>query len=346
MQSAPRYIVQEQVAATVAKSIDADLPTLRQHKKGFLMESLGRRQKLCQVRGAVNAAAVMLEILQRQKLQGLQLITQGDSGKRRDPRTLQSAVLSAISRVAASEGNDRVSSTQYSSYRPLNDQRQRFVLDRSVAQQSVAAGTILEGRLLSASDEAPRMPRGSDPLQGTAVISGGLGGLGLLSAVWMAEQGCRSVALLGRSGRADIGHSCILNATAVVTISRCDVCVSTEAADLFTPGKISQMIHAGGVLRDMLLTKMTVSPIREVLAPKAAGLDTLSHYRSLCGAKYTLFSSIAGVLGSAGQGNYAAANSYMDSWAGQAENEVSPAKPLLPRRQNLQSSWSGISVTS
>ena len=89
-----------------------------------------------------------------------------------------------------------------------------------------------------------------------------------------------------------------------------------------SPPAKSGLLHAGGVLEDALLPRHSLGSLRRVLAPKLAGLLHLAH-ASAAGppASTALFSSIASMLGSPGQGNYAAANAALDGWALRAQRQ-------------------------
>ena len=80
------------------------------------------------------------------------------------------------------------------------------------------------------------------------------------------------------------------------------------------------------ITQDGLLGSQTLGSLRAVLAPKVAGLANLASGTgggAAAGCKALLaFSSIAGALGSAGQGGYAAANSAVDAWSGAAAAQV------------------------
>jgi hypothetical protein len=103
---------------------------------------------------------------------------------------------------------------------------------------------------------------------------------------------------------------------------RCDVSVAAEVAGMERGGRVSHVIHAGGVLKDGVVGSQTAAGLREVYAPKATGLRNLAAAFSGIGPMVVAYSSIAGVLGSAGQANYAAANAYMDAWADVATQQV------------------------
>lgn len=155
---------------------------------------------------------------------------------------------------------------------------------------------------------------------GSVLITGGLGGLGMLSATWLQRQHeGRHLVLLGRSGRSS-SAAAALTAGGWVTMARADVATAEEAAAAVALATRQQglgaVLHAGGVLADALLLNQTPAKLRAVAAPKLSGL------RQLAGAaaqqplgQLLLFSSIAGELGTAGQGGYAAANSALDATA-------------------------------
>lgn len=156
-----------------------------------------------------------------------------------------------------------------------------------------------------------------------ALITGGMGSLGILMADWLAQRGCSSLQLQGRSGRGTLPLAAI-GAGACVNISRVDVGVAEEASagTLMAPAgarrqPLSDVLHAGGVLADALLGNQTPARCRTVLAPKVEQLRLLA--AGAAGAevpvRVMLFSSVAALLGSGGQGNYVAANGTLDAWA-------------------------------
>ncbi len=80
--------------------------------------------------------------------------------------------------------------------------------------------------------------------------------------------------------------------------------------------KTTCFIGAGGVLQDAPIAKLTSKSVRAVFAPKVDGaLNLLQTSWATPLASLNAFSSVASFIGSAGQGNYAAANSALDAWA-------------------------------
>ena len=203
---------------------------------------------------------------------------------------------------------------------------------------ALRAGTMFGPRLLPASRQAAAAAAAGTGGSFTTLITGGLGGLGLLTAGWLQQansgQPGTSLVLLGRSGRSmdsrrssggdTAGAAALTTAGAsspcLVRLVRCDVAASEEAAAAVAAAArqhaVGSLLHAGGVLADALLLNQTAASLRAVAAPKVAGLQQLS--AAAAGqplVQMLLFSSIAGELGTAGQGNYAAANAALDAAA-------------------------------
>lgn len=159
---------------------------------------------------------------------------------------------------------------------------------------------------------------------GTYLITGGLGGLGLSLAVWLAERGAGQLVLLGRSGVTRDDQRAALEAiralgctTTIVTGDVADLSVVRSALDAIPSDKpLRGVVHCAGVLDDHLVEDLTVESFRRVMAAKVAGawnlhLATCNHELDF----FVLYSSAAGLVGSAGQANYAAANACLDALA-------------------------------
>jgi acyl transferase domain-containing protein/acyl-CoA synthetase (AMP-forming)/AMP-acid ligase II/acyl carrier protein len=158
----------------------------------------------------------------------------------------------------------------------------------------------------------------------TYVITGGLGGLGLSVARGLVERGARHLLLIGRrppsaealAAIAELQQVGVHVVTAGADVAEYDELgkVLAEAHDSMPP--LRGIIHAAGVLDDGVLLEQTPERFERVLAPKVRGawnLHLLTETQSL--DFFVLFSSAASLLGSAGQGNYAAANSFLDALA-------------------------------
>ncbi|WP_371863010.1 type I polyketide synthase [Embleya hyalina] len=162
---------------------------------------------------------------------------------------------------------------------------------------------------------------------GRILITGGTGGLGARVARWAAEHGANDVVLVSRSGRkapgADELARDLAEFGARTTIVSCDLAdraaVARLVAEVEADGvPIEAVVHAAGIARDRALLDTDPRTCADVLAGKAVGaanLDAVFGERPL--RAFVLFSSIAGVWGSGGQGAYAAANAALDALAEQ-----------------------------
>ncbi|WFB10770.1 SDR family NAD(P)-dependent oxidoreductase [Streptomyces sp. LX-29] len=159
---------------------------------------------------------------------------------------------------------------------------------------------------------------------GGYLITGGLGGIGLVAARWMVDAGARHVVLVGRrspgaEARATLAE--LRSAGARVDVVHADVTRADEVRDLVASfGRerppLRGVFHAAGVLDDGTLLQQDWDRYRAVLAPKVHG----AHHLDVCTRElpldfFVLFSSFVAVLGSPGQGNYAAANAALDTLA-------------------------------
>jgi acyl transferase domain-containing protein/acyl carrier protein len=195
---------------------------------------------------------------------------------------------------------------------------------------------ITEGRL-----QAPELERVTpgrkarpDLADGTVLITGGTGTLGSLVARHLVtEYGVRSLLLTSRRGARD-AEPLITELTgkgAEVTVAACDAAdrdALAAALDL-VPARhpLVAVVHAAGVLADGVTTSLTPDRVEQVLRPKLDGVCNL-HELTLGSdlAAFVLFSSLSGVLGSPGQGNYAAANAFLDAFAERRRAEGLPAQ--------------------
>ncbi|NEO36999.1 MAG: SDR family NAD(P)-dependent oxidoreductase [Moorea sp. SIOASIH] len=172
-------------------------------------------------------------------------------------------------------------------------------------------------------DAATEMPL-SFREDATYLITGDLGGLGLLVAGWMVEKGAKHLVLVGRSSP---NHAVVKKlaeleqAGASVVVEKADVSEFESMGRVLS--KINQstlplrgVIHAAGMLSDGVLQNQSWSSFEKVMAPKVQGawhLHQLTKNQPM--DFFVLFSSAASLLGSPGQGNHAAANAFLDSLA-------------------------------
>ena len=161
---------------------------------------------------------------------------------------------------------------------------------------------------------------GAPGTSGHVVVTGGLGSLGSLTSAWFAQQAGVPVVATGRTGRFGGGNALLDLVGAqhrqLLTLTSADVSCIEDASGL-SYGAVLGVAHGAGVLADATLRNQSVQGIRRVFAPKAAALQA---FRASCGAGgfELLFSSVASLLGSPGQANYAAANAWLDAAASSA----------------------------
>ena len=196
--------------------------------------------------------------------------------------------------------------------------------DAAPASWDLSGGCLHSQRLLplthSVSQHATMFfCRMSPGLGGEAVIIGGLGGLGRLSTIWLLQgtDAPPPMLLLSRAGRpsSDQDMAALCGAAALVSVARCDVATRSEAGAC-NARRMVILFHAGGVLADGLLGRQSLSMLREAFAAKVAGWEgAVSHLPRSPVEAALLFSSIAGLVGSSGQGSYAAANAALDAAA-------------------------------
>ncbi len=173
---------------------------------------------------------------------------------------------------------------------------------------------------LPVTDATAPLPKG----QGTVLISGGLGGLGLALAERLAEEGAVQIALLSRSA---------VNPThreRIAAIEKSGATVMTLAVDVGNPralsnalntvrdtlGPITAVYHLAGVLHDGFLLNKDKQALADVFHAKVRGailLDELTRNDNL--DNFVLFGSTAAVFGSVGQADYGAANAFLAAFA-------------------------------
>ncbi|WXB20299.1 SDR family NAD(P)-dependent oxidoreductase [Pendulispora albinea] len=152
------------------------------------------------------------------------------------------------------------------------------------------------------------------------LVTGGLGALGREVARWLVARGARNVVLLGRSAPGPEALRGLAELEPHVRVVQADVARRDELArvlaDLQSGPPLRGVIHAAGVLADGLLAEQPWEKFEPALAAKIEGAWNLHELTADCPLDFfVLFSSAASLFGSAGQGNYAAANAFMDALA-------------------------------
>ena len=164
-------------------------------------------------------------------------------------------------------------------------------------------------------------PAPSIRADGSYLITGGLGALGLKVARQLVEQGARHVVLAGRSrGSAEVEAAVdrLKAAGASVRVVRADVAKAEDVARLIgvcqAEAPLRGIVHAAGVLDDGVVEKQNAERFARVMAPKVRGAWNLhTQTQGLPLDFFVCFSSMASLLGSPGQSNYAAANAFLDA---------------------------------
>ncbi|AEV70716.1 polyketide synthase family protein [Mycolicibacterium rhodesiae NBB3] len=173
----------------------------------------------------------------------------------------------------------------------------------------------------------------------TYIVTGGAGALGRVAATYLAERGARHITLLGRSALPPRGswstltdddpHHAIV--TAIRAIERLGAHVTTASVDVADADQVQSwldahdraggrpvrgVVHAAGAVADQLLVNMSEHDFAKVLAPKIVGVRVLHDaFKDHDLEFFVMFGSAGSTIASPGQGNYAAANAFLDAFA-------------------------------
>lgn len=174
---------------------------------------------------------------------------------------------------------------------------------------------------------------------GSYLITGGLGALGLLVARWMVQRGARQLILMGRTelpprtawSQVEPDSPLAEPIAAIRELEALGATIHLASMDVADEAKLSAflqqyqaehwppirgVVHSAGVVRDHLLLQMNLETLKTVLRPKVMGAWAL--HRAFERASldfFILFSSVSSVVAQAGQCNYAAGNAFLDALA-------------------------------
>ncbi|MEU5980572.1 beta-ketoacyl reductase, partial [Streptomyces sp. NPDC047315] len=199
------------------------------------------------------------------------------------------------------------------------------VLTAGTEDQVALRQDVVLGRRLVHAPIAPVTPtdRSWQP-RGTVLITGGTGGLGAHVARWVAQRGAEHVVLVSRRGTDAPGAQELVDDLAAegcrATIAACDVSDHEAVAELLAgipeEHPLDVVVHTAGVVDDSVLTAMTEEQLAATARSKVLGALVLHELTTeLPLSAFVLFSSAAAVVGSPGQGNYAAGNAFLDALA-------------------------------
>jgi len=204
------------------------------------------------------------------------------------------------------------------------------------SQVAFREGDRRTARLVRAEPPPARVSRAQP---GTYLVTGGLGALGVETAVWIAHNRTEPTLVLASRRGAEAGNAQdVVNRLealgAKVVLARADVSDPGDLASLMTDLRamdppVRGIYHVAGVLRDGMAEGMTWERFREALAPKLDAAWML--HRQSAGLpleEFVLFSSVLSVIGSAGQTNYTAGNACLDALAAHRQALGLPAQSI------------------
>nr|WP_285366889.1 type I polyketide synthase [Streptomyces sp. CWNU-1] len=254
--------------------------------------------------------------------------------------SLAGAAAWGLIRTAQSENPDRFTVIDMEDENLVSPQSFRAALGSGEPQVALRGGDeqpLYVPRLVR---EIPRddTVASESAVRGTVLITGGTGTLGSLFARHYAvARQARHLLLVSRRGLEAPGAPELAAELAElgvqVTIAACDTADRDALAALLAaiPDEhpLTAVVHAAGVIDDGIVTSLTAERVDSVFRPK---VDAAWHLHQLTREmhldEFVLFSSMAGVLGNAGQGNYAAANVFLDALAQHRHTEGLPATSL------------------
>ena len=297
---------QQILEATGGEGVDVVLNSLT--GEGFIEASLS-----CLAQGGKFIELARVDIYSEEEMAAARPdvdyhILELDTLKEHDPERPGAALKSVMKRVEAGELTPMIHSRWSMAEAPSAMKFMRAA--RHIGKIVLANSPLETGRL--------REDR-------TYLVTGGLGGIGCVLAGWLAERGAGAIVLNGRRDpdpEAVEAIAALREQGVTVQVELADV-TDTQAVDAMleridaTLPPLAGVIHSVGVLSDAALTNQTWDSFRQVVWPKVLGawhLHRATMNRDL--DMFIVFSSIAGVLGNAGQANHSAANAFLDQLAG------------------------------
>ncbi|PYG86581.1 polyketide synthase PksN [Ruminiclostridium sufflavum DSM 19573] len=209
-----------------------------------------------------------------------------------------------------------------------------FAIDEAVEEIAYISGKRMKRKFEETVLEVVQL-KDEEISDGVYIITGGAGGLGLIFANYLAEKGKCSIILVGRSEIQKQEIKGLVKPESVEYI-KTDITNHDEVEMLYKRvkakyGKIDGIVHSAGVIRDSLVVNKNVRDMDQVLAPKLDGLVYLDEITKDEHLKFfVVFSSIAAVLGSRGQADYAFANRFMDMYVDMRNDMVKDERRYGP----------------
>ncbi|MEU1508432.1 SDR family NAD(P)-dependent oxidoreductase [Kitasatospora sp. NPDC005748] len=260
---------------------------------------------------------------------------------REEEAGLAGAGVPGLLRVAAYEHPGLVGSIEMRGRTAPQDILPDLLADRPVAEISWRHGVRHLARVRPGPAGGPVDPLPSGPVRedGRYLVTGGLGGLGLLTVRWLAERGAGRIVACGRGAPSEEARRelAVLRAATGARIDvllgdiadprTAELAVRTTADD--GRGSLHGVFHSAGLVEDAVLTRLDATLTARVWRGKAEGAWAL--HRATAGHDldlFVLYSSIAGLVGSPGQGAYAAANTFLDALAEYRRDRGLPATSI------------------